>query len=502
MNQIKTGAIISYASLFLNIVTGLVYTPWMINSIGKENYGLYTLAMSVISLFVFDFGLGSAITRFVSKYLSEGRQDLVDKLLGLVLKLYLIGDLIVFLSLVIIYFFLPAIYQGLTTTEMADFKVVYLIAAAFCVISFPFIPLNGIISSYEKFIQLKSCDLIHKFIVVVLMSICLLSGGGLFALVIVNSVAGIIIILIKLTILGKQRITAVDWHYWDKSLLLSVFSFSIWVTVTLLAQRCIFNLAPSILAIYADSASVSILGVAICLEGYTYSFANAINGMFLPKVSRMISSNNRDEILKLMIRVGRIQIYIIGLICVGFICTGRDFIQVWLGEGFSDAFICALMIIFPSFLQLPQEIGSTTVIAEGKVKHQAFAFITMAIVNLALAFPLSKYYGIKGLCFSIMIAYLVRTFLMDVIFYKELKINVFLFFRQSYLKIIPSIVLSLALTLLSFKFIVISGWLGFVVKALICTTIYIACILLISMNYEEKNLFLIPIKRIFSKRDN
>ena len=284
MNQIKTGAIISYTSLALNVVTGLLYTPWMINSIGKANYGLYTLAMSVISLFVFDFGLGSAITRFVSKYLSENRQDLVDKLLGLVFKLYLIGDLIILISLSVIYFFLPSLYQGLTATEMSDFKVVYLIAALFCVISFPFIPLNGIITSYEKFVQLKSCDLIHKILVVVLMTICLLSGGGLFALVIVNSIAGVVIILLKLAILGRKRIAAVDWRFWDKPLLRSVFSFSIWITITQLAQRCIFNLAPSILAAYANSVSVSILGIAICLEGYTYSFANAINGMFLPKV--------------------------------------------------------------------------------------------------------------------------------------------------------------------------------------------------------------------------
>ena len=48
MNQIRTGAIISYVALFLNIVIGLLYIPWMINTIGKADYGLYTLAMSVI----------------------------------------------------------------------------------------------------------------------------------------------------------------------------------------------------------------------------------------------------------------------------------------------------------------------------------------------------------------------------------------------------------------------------------------------------------------------
>lgn len=499
MNQIKTGAVISYASLFLNVATGLLFTPWMINSIGKENYGLYTLAMSVISLFVFDFGLGSAITRFVSKYLSENCQDLVDKLLGLVFKLYLVGDLIVLIALTVIYFFLPSMYQGLTAAEMGDFRVVYLIAALFCVISFPFIPLNGIISSYEKFIQLKSCDLIHKILVVVLMTICLLSGSGLFSLVIVNSIAGIVVILLKLAVLGKGRLQAIEWRFWDKALLKAVFSFSIWVTVIQLAQRCIFNLAPSILAFYTNAASVSILGIAICLEGYTFTFANAINGMFLPKVSRMIANNNRDDILRLMTRVGRLQIYIIGLICVGFICTGKDFIQAWLGNGFSEVYPCALLIILPSFLQLPQEIGSTTIVAEGKVKHQAYAFLAMAAVNLLLAFPLSKYFGIIGLCASIMVAYLLRTVLMDVIIYKELKINISVFFRDSYLKILPSIIISTVLSWVAVSFIPFEGWTGFVIKAATCVLIYSLCIFVMPMNRDEKDLIFSPVKRLFHK---
>ena len=90
MNQLKAGATISYLALGINIITGLLYTPWMINSIGRTNFGLYTLAMSVISLFVFDFGLSSAVTRFIAKYLAMDRPDLANKCLGLVYKLSLI----------------------------------------------------------------------------------------------------------------------------------------------------------------------------------------------------------------------------------------------------------------------------------------------------------------------------------------------------------------------------------------------------------------------------
>lgn len=502
MNQIKVGAVISYLALFLNIIIGLVYTPWVINCIGKNDYGLFTLAMSVISLFVFDFGLGSAVTRYVSKFLAEKRQDKVNQLLGLVFKLYLLGDLLILLGLVVVYLLLPSIYKGLTSYELDKFRIVYSVAAVFCLISFPFIPLNGIITAYEKFIQLKACDLLHKFIIVILMSICLLLGGGLFSLVIVNSVAGIIVILFKLYVLGRKNRNSIQWNFWNKAMLKSIMSFSIWVTVIQLAQRCIFNIAPSIIAIYTTSASITILGIAISLEGYTYSFANAINGMFLPKVSRMVAQNDRKQILELMIRIGRIQLYIVGAICGGLICVGRPFIETWLGEGFSDVYVCSLLIILPSFLHLPQEIGNTTIIAVGKVKQQALAYIFMAVINLLLAFPMTYMYGVKGLCFSIMISYVVRTIIMDFVFYKYLRIDIYSFFKQSYFRITPILLLIVGLILCVNSVLSNVGWFWIALKSLLFIIFYSLGIYTLLMTSSEKKLFSTPLLKIVNKIRN
>ena len=49
--QIKLGAIISYFAIAFNIIAGLIYTPWMVGQIGKSDYGLYTLANSLIFIF-------------------------------------------------------------------------------------------------------------------------------------------------------------------------------------------------------------------------------------------------------------------------------------------------------------------------------------------------------------------------------------------------------------------------------------------------------------------
>jgi O-antigen/teichoic acid export membrane protein len=100
--QIKLGAILSYVSLIITTVTGLVYTPWMVAKIGQANYGLYTLAISLINIFLLDFGLGSAVSRFLSKYRAEGDEEGANNIMGIIYKLYMILDVILIAVMVII----------------------------------------------------------------------------------------------------------------------------------------------------------------------------------------------------------------------------------------------------------------------------------------------------------------------------------------------------------------------------------------------------------------
>lgn len=61
-NQIKMGAILSYAVILVNMIVGLVYTPFLVRMLGKNEYGLFSLVSSVISyLTVLDMGFGNAI---------------------------------------------------------------------------------------------------------------------------------------------------------------------------------------------------------------------------------------------------------------------------------------------------------------------------------------------------------------------------------------------------------------------------------------------------------
>lgn len=488
-NQIKYGAIISYIALFANIIIGLVYSPWVIKSIGKPDYGLYTLALSLINLFVFDFGLGSAVSRFIAKYNAENRKDKVNNFVGMIVKLYLFADIIILFALTVIFFFIPIIYTGLTYEELDKFTVIFAISAIFSVFSFPFIPLNGIMSAFEKFIPLKLCDLIHKFIIVALMSFCLLWGYGLFALVVVNAIAGILTVMLKIICVRKYINININWNFWDRVELKSVMGFSVWVMVIAICQRCVLNLCPTILGIMSNSSAIAVFGVAVTIEGLIYSFANALNGMFLPKVSKMIANNDDNAIQTLMTKVGRIQIFIVSLLIIGFICVGQNFIAVWLGDDYQEVYICVLLLIAPSFIYLPQEVANTTVVAKNKVKYQAYIGILKGLTNIILAFPLVKFWGVYGMALSVFISYSISIICNNLLYHRVLNINIKRFFADTFGKFSQALLISFLCSYILTRIVPFEGWLGVVIKTSATIICYLPTVFLLGLNRDEKRLF-------------
>lgn len=487
-NQIKIGAILSYLSIGINIIAGLIYTPWMVDTIGKSDYGLYTLANSLITLFLVDFGLGSAVSRYVAKYRAEGRQDKVNNFLGVVYKLYLIIDAAIFVALVIIYFCIDSIYVKLTPAELEKFKVVYLISASFAVINFPFVTFNGILNSYEEFIYLKSADVIYRILLVALTVITLLLGGRLYGLVAVHAIVGLIIVAYKWIVIQKQITLKINWKYSDFSLYKDIFGFSIWITISTLAQRLVFNITPSILGAVASSAAIAVFGIVTTIEGYTYTITTAINGMFMPKISRIYErGGEKDELMPLMLSVGKFQYAINGIIVAGFAVIGKEFINLWMGPTYLDAYYGILLVIIPGLFFNSMQIANTAMIVKKKVNLQAWVNLGMGIVNVILSIILSSYLGVIGACISISIAYMLRAVALLFIYKRVLKIDMVSFVINCYIRMGIPIIITIVLGLLMNSLFSNGGWLVFAAKGLVIIGVYAAETLLLGLTPEERN---------------
>ncbi len=502
--QIKIGAIISYGTIVFHIVAGLIYTPWLLSQIGQSDYGLYTLATSLITLFVMDFGLGAAISRYVSRYRAQNNQQAVNDFLGMIYKLYMLVDAVIFLVLLVYFFLIDKVYVNLSPEEIEKFKIIYIITATFSVVSFPFSNLNGVLTAYEKFIALKLCDFFNKVLNIFLVVIALLFGWGVYALVSVHAIVGLMTIAVKLLIIKQKTPARVNFKFFDKSMLKEIFGFSMWTTVGNLLQRLILGISPSIIAAVcaAGSVEVAIFGLASTVEGYVYTFATAINGMFMPRISKIIVDGKKDtELMPLMVKVGRIQLMLVGLVSVGFLALGKSFIvDIWNKPDFVQSYYCAALLLLPNMLYLPMQIANTTLVVENKVKIQAQVFMAMSVVNIVLSLVLSHYWGAIGAALAVFVAYVVRVVLMIIVYQKQMNLNMVKFIKDVFLNMSPYLILTFVAGFAMEKFNPLPhGFLRFAINGAVLVGCFGVLMLVKGFNQYERNLVSSVFKKLLRK---
>lgn len=489
--QIKLGAAVSYIAIAFNILSGLLYTPWMVNSIGKDQYALYTLATSVINLFLLDFGIGAAVSKFLSNFYARGEQDKANCFMGIVYKVFFAISAIIAVVLFTLYFFLDRIYVKLTPSEITVFKNLFIVVSVYSVLSFPCTTFNGTLMANERFIEVKLCKLGHKALDVALIVVCLLLDLGVYALVMVHSFTSAVFHLAKYLIIKKKTKQRANIRFWDKGQAKELFGFSIWVTIMNIAQRCIFNIMPSIIAALIGSVEVAFFSLASTVEGYIYTFAGAINGMFLPKISRILVSDNKEEKLNsLMIKVGKFHTYTIGLIVVGFLCLGKQFVNIWLGSGYESVYYCAIFIIVPCLIELPQQVAKTSLLASDIVRQQAFVYGGMALINLVAALILVPILGAAGAGVSIFIAYLFRIVAKNMLYKKYLPIDLKKYFISTYKGwLIPAAITAICGTIIS-KALPVMNFMTFGASVLCMTIVYAIALWFIGIDKNSKEQFL------------
>lgn len=484
--QIKIGAIISYLSLIINTILALIYLPWMVSVIGKADYALYSLSLSLISIFMVDFGLSAAVSRFIAKYNAEGQENKVDQFIRTVETLYTIIASVILIALIIFFIFIERIYTGLSSEEIATFKMLYIIVMVYSIVSFPCMPFTGILNAYERFIELKICDLAQKLLHTILTVICLLLGGDVKAVVLCNVISGMFAIVIRYIVITKKTPVRIRVGKVDPVLFKEIFSFSIWITVISLAQRCIYNIAPSILGIVSNSDAIAVFAPANTLENFFYMLASAVNGLFLPLIARYIADDDNDRIYELMVKVGRYQFVLLSFAFVGFLCVGEEFMVAWMGEGFIKTYPCVLLLFLPDILLFTQQIANTTAIAKNKVKQQAWGYIGMALICVGVSFSLCGRLGALGSAVAISLSYVFLFVYLTVLYKKELGMDMGRFFKDCYLDLGLFIVIAAVLSYVACAFITIdSRWISIIVKAVITSVIYIS-IIFVRLNSEEK----------------
>lgn len=502
MNQLKAGAFLSYVSIGLNNVVGLLYIPFMLRMMGQTEYGLYSLVASVISyLTVLDLGFGNAIIRYTAKFRAEGKQREQYEMFGMFLLLYSCVGIIALLIGGMLYCNVDRLFdRTMTVEELEKVRIMMVLMCVNLAFTFPMSIFGSIITAYENFVFQKLVNIARIILNPLVMIVMLMMGYRAIGMVVVTTLFNVATLLINCWYCFHKIGIKIYWgkFKWDFLKEISIYSF--WIFLNALMDRIYWSTGQFVLGIYKGSAAIAVYAVAIQLQAIYMAFSTAISGVFLPKVTAMVAKGSSErEVSDLFIRTGRIQYIVMTFILTGFILFGRDFVRLWAGNDYEEAYSIALLFFVPLTVPLIQNLGITILQARNQMKFRSLLYIIVALLSLGFSFPLAKKYGGIGCAWSTALALVLgHIVVMNIYYCKVIHIEIVRFWKEigkmSWVPLLCGGVTAYVLTFFELNTV----W-RLVTAIVMFSAIYLPLFWFGSMNRYERDLLLVPIRKMLQR---
>ena len=212
-------------------------------------------------------------------------------------------------------------------------------------------------------------------------------------------------------------------------------------------------------------------------------------GSFLPRVSQLTVKGDKQGVEALMLRVGRLQLYLITLIFTGFVIFGRQFLKLWVEPQFANTYYILLCLIFTNLVTLTQRIADDYIYVENRIKDSSIRMFTSSFFGLVISTLLAPKIGAVGCGIGTGLGLLIYTISINIFYSKDLKLDIASFFKNCHLKIMPLLIALAAVVFLVVGRIELSSWPRLLTAILAYTIIFGTVAYLFLFNEDEKSLF-------------
>lgn len=491
MSQLKKGAILSYVTIFLTNIIGLVLTPFIIKSLGDAEYGLYMLIGAFVGyISVMDLGLNNTIVRFVAKYRAEQDKEGEENFLGTTMLIYTAISIVVVLIGLVLYFNLETIFaNSLTIAEMDKAKVMTAILIFNIAITLPGGAFTAICSGYEHFVYPRMVNILRYVVRSALVVALLLYGGDAIGLVLLDTAMNILVIMVNGYYVFKKLKVSFKLHRFEKRLIKDIFSYSLWIFIMALVYELQWRGGQVLVGIKIDTVSVAVYAVGVLLGTYYGAFASAINGVFLPRAMQLVvKKSSGKELTDMMIKIGRITFLVLLMVLGGFILFGKEFINLWVGNTFKDSWLIALLIMIASTNILVQSFADSLLRAKNLFKFKGLLYIFLIILGTIIGYFLIDIMGSIGMIWGICSSWFLSQMIMNIYFSKRLELQIGRFYKELVIKIIVVFSITLIIGYFIDKLFIDQNWINLLIKSSFYLTIYLIAMYFLVINSYEKDL--------------
>ena len=503
-SQIKAGIMLSYLNFLVTAIIGLLYIPYLIRILPDSEYGLYLLMYSFMSIIsVLDLGMTGTVTRYYSKYDYQNDQERKNKVIAISKTIYQVISVCILIVGIIVFFLFGKIYaSSLTVTELLEARIILILIVVNAVILIQSNIYIAVIQAKELFVFQRSILLIRSLIIPIIAVLLTFIFKKAFVIFATHLCCNLCFYFCY-RIYAQRRIRISKIKEWDSVLFKELLSFAFFLFLNTVVDELYWNIGTVILGAIEGTATVAVFGTANTIVTQFRGVSSVIHGVFLPKLTKMVANGSqREEINKIFLDISKIQFVIVFIIYSGFLVYGKEFIKLWTGGEYGEAYFLAIIMMTALLVPLTQSIGISILRAYNKQKFRAFLYIVLAILNVLLSIPAAYKYQGYG-CASITAIFLIvgNTIIMDIYYQKTIHLNMKQWWAQ-FLKLLIPVAISVLLGLL-FKLIIPVQSVGTLLLSIVgYSIVYLVSFYILGLSQQEQKYLKCLINKINEQMSN
>ncbi|MGV3588300.1 MAG: oligosaccharide flippase family protein, partial [Adhaeribacter sp.] len=246
MSRVKSafwGSVSSQLFMVISMMLGMVTTPFILKFLDKEEYGLSTILFQIVGyLSMFDFGLGSAVARYLatSRGDDEATRTSVNRIISTSFFTYSVLGILVIVAGISFSPFLPQFFE--MNARLSDVAIsIAFTLSIFIGLQFPLKVFSSIFYAHQRQLLSNTTGFIIGLLNLILPVVFLYFGQGLWSFVYTNIISTVISIVVTFYLLRKYYgYLRIRPKFFDKNLLGQMFSFGFFLFLNAIAVQIIF----------------------------------------------------------------------------------------------------------------------------------------------------------------------------------------------------------------------------------------------------------------------
>ncbi|KAA3631523.1 MAG: hypothetical protein DWP97_12815 [Calditrichaeota bacterium] len=459
--QFIKNVITSNISFAIRIVLNFFFIPYITFMLGSEAYGVWVIIFQTITYFtLFDVGLNSAITKFVSGYLPKQDFRSINKILQTSQLIYWgIGAIVFGLVYLFIIFFFDS-FKIDSAELIEDGKDALIILGAYIAVQFFAISYGTSHSAFQRHDVLKVLHASEEIVRISVMTYLIYNGYGIVALAwailittTIRSLAGVV------WLKNLYPELKISFGSFDKESAKKLFNYSKVSFGIALGWLVMFSSDSFILGLISSSVAAGIYAPGAQLMLYLRNIINMVGVPLIPAISHLQSNNSIDRIRSIYLKGVKYISFLSFLMATGVILYAKPFTGLWLTAEFAQTADVMVVLAVGTAFFIPQIIGNSVLFGNGHHRYVFYVLICEVITKLGLSVILIPLFGVIGMALANTIPQvLFYTTLYPILIGRNLNISYFRIMFTLLKTAIPAVIIVYGIGTLLLSKLTITGW--------------------------------------------